>query len=354
MEERRVKVWVQRFKDRPALMLQWLDPATGKRKSESAQTTDEKVVEDKRRDKEYELNHGLHQDVSRTSWERFRQLFEEEHLPNCRPRTQDCFGDVFDAFEAICAPRQVRAINERTISAFVAGLRKRRGRGGNATMAPYTVKVYLAFLHIALVWAVEQKMLAKCPKFPSVKVPKKFPQPVPAESFERLLAKAPDANMRAYLLCGWRAGLRLNEALALEWDQTDKAPWADFGRDRIWLPAGFVKAVADGPVGAHRRRAAGSPVGAPPPRQAGLPLREGERGPAGLDQRGLPRPAAGGQGRREADHEDAAEGLRLLLRGPGLRPRAPEAHAARQHQDHARILRQLRFHRRGGRPAAGM
>jgi hypothetical protein len=31
MPERRVMVWVQRFKDRKHLMLQWLDPDTGKR-----------------------------------------------------------------------------------------------------------------------------------------------------------------------------------------------------------------------------------------------------------------------------------------------------------------------------------
>lgn len=83
------------------------------------------------------------------------------------------------------------------------------------------------------------------PKFPAVKVPKKKPQPVPSESFEKVLAKAPDAQTRAYLLCGWLAGLRLNEALALEWEETDKAPWVNFARDRITLPAEFVKAVED-------------------------------------------------------------------------------------------------------------
>jgi integrase len=51
--------------------------------------------------------------------------------------------------------------------------------------------------------------------------------------------------MRAFLLCGWLAGLRLNEAFELEREQTDLAPWVDFGRRRIWLPAAFTKAVAD-------------------------------------------------------------------------------------------------------------
>jgi integrase len=78
-----------------------------------------------------------------------------------------------------------------------------------------------------------------------VKVPRKAPQPVPLESFERLLQKAPDLQMRTYLLCGWLAGLRLNEALDLEREESAKVPWVDFPRNRIVLPAEFVKAVAD-------------------------------------------------------------------------------------------------------------
>lgn len=52
-----------------------------------------------------------------------------------------------------------------------------------------------------------------------------------------MLDKAADAMTRAYVLCGWLGGLRLNEALRLEWEQNDKAPWVDFEQDRVWLPA---------------------------------------------------------------------------------------------------------------------
>jgi integrase len=77
--------------------------------------------------------------------------------------------------------------------------------------------------------------------FPAVKVPKKRPQPIPSESFEKMYAKAKDAQMRAFLLCGWLAGLRLSEALALEREPTDTAPYVDLTRNRIILPAEFVK-----------------------------------------------------------------------------------------------------------------
>jgi integrase len=112
-------------------------------------------------------------------------------------------------------------------------------------MQASTIKVRLQFLHTTLAWAVEQKFIPECPRFPGVKVPKKRPQPVPTESAEKLFDKAPDAHMRAFLLCGWLAGLRLNEALALEWRQTDKAPYLDPAHDRIVFAAEVVKADED-------------------------------------------------------------------------------------------------------------
>jgi integrase len=78
-----------------------------------------------------------------------------------------------------------------------------------------------------------------------VKVPEKLPQPVPVEAFERLVAKAPDLNMRAYLFTAWLAGLRLEEACNLEWERTDAAPYVDLAGSRIVLPAELVKAGRD-------------------------------------------------------------------------------------------------------------
>jgi integrase len=246
MSDNRVNVWVQRFKDRKHLVLQWIDPETGKRRSESAGTADTKEADTKRADKEYELNHGLHRDVSRISWERFRERFEEEHVVGCRLNTRRNFQATLDHFEAICNPKRLAGITPRTVSLFVAGLRKLPGRRiGSAGMMPSTIKVRLEFLHTTLSWAVSQKMLTEVPEFPTVRVPKKDPQPIPPESFERLLAKAPDANMRAYLLTGWLAGLRLGEALLLEREPTEQAPYLDMARDRIVLPAEYVKADKD-------------------------------------------------------------------------------------------------------------
>jgi hypothetical protein len=191
MAEKRITVWVQRFNDRPYPMLQWLDPETGRRKSKSAGTADEKAVEDARADLEYELTHGKYQEASRMTWERFRELFEEEYVATLRTKTRDNYEDTLNLFEELCHPTKLRTISERTISTFAAAMRQRPARGRDGMM-PSTIKVQLQFLHTALAWAVDQKMLPSVPKFPSVKVPRKKPQPIPAESFERLLAKAPD------------------------------------------------------------------------------------------------------------------------------------------------------------------
>jgi hypothetical protein len=204
--DKRIIVWVQQFKDRDTLMLQWNDPDTGKRKSKSAGTTIKGVAEMKRTELEYELNHGLHQEASRMSWEKFRELFEAECVSGKRKNTRGCFVATLDLFERLCSPQTIRGINERAISSFVAKMRTEPGRRkGEESMMPSTIKVRLQFLHTALSWAAEQKFLPEVPKFPRVKVPKKDPQPVAPELFERMLAKAKDQQMRVYLLCGWLA-----------------------------------------------------------------------------------------------------------------------------------------------------
>lgn len=247
----RVRVWVQGRADRGNLNLQWHDPLTGGRKSRTAGTADRREAERRAADLEYELSRGLYREDSGVTWPDFRARFEAEHAAGLRDATREKYRAVLDAFEAIVNPRLLKAVNERAVSAFVTGLRSRPLPGGKVGCAPATVKNYVVTLGVALRWAVGQKFLAAVPTFPAVKVPKKRPQPVPAESFERLLAVAPDDRWRAFLLCGWWAGLRLSEALRLRWEPQDRYPWVDFARRRVVLPAAFVKATEDQWVPMH-------------------------------------------------------------------------------------------------------
>src|SRR5262249_17954756 len=152
-------------------------------------------------------SHGKYQEASRMTWDRFRELFEQEYLSNLRSGTRERYDDVFDLFEELCHPARLRSINERTVSQFAAAMRQ-KPTYGRVGMMPSTIRVNLQSLHTALRWAVRQKMLPECPAFPTIKVPRKKPQPIAVEAFERLVDKARDQNMRAFLLTGWLAGLR--------------------------------------------------------------------------------------------------------------------------------------------------
>ena len=246
-----IHVYVLYRRRRPFPLLQWVDPETGKRRTTSAGSADPKEVERRRAEREYELNHGRYVEPSRMSWEQFRDLFEKEYVAGLRFRTQEKFATVLDVFEQIISPANLRTITERTISRFVQGMRERKRRNGTIGLAPMTMKNYLVALKTALGGAVEQKLLPALPNFPAVKVPKKKPQPVPAEAFEKLLEKAPDDVWRAFLLCGWWAGLRLSEALHLEWETNEEHPWVDFANNKIVLPAVFAKSGQDQTVPVH-------------------------------------------------------------------------------------------------------
>ena len=241
----RARVRVHRFADRKNLVLLWRDPATGRVRTRSAGTADPARAEELRADLEYELNHGGLAGGEKITWARFRQLFEEEHLAARRPNTRNNYRVLFDHFERIARPAGLRGVSERTVSAFAAALRSRPCRGSKAGMCAATVHRMLGSLRAALRWAAGQGLIAACPKFPHVKVPKKRPQPVPAEAVEKLLAAAPDADWRAYLLCAWCAGLRRDEARRLEWAPSERRPWLDLGRDRVVLPAEAVKGCED-------------------------------------------------------------------------------------------------------------
>ena len=251
MPDNRVTVWVQRFRDRSTLMLQWRDPDTGQRKSRSTKTNDPKEAEKARADLEYELNHGKYQEPSKLDWQHFRELFETEYLTGLRVPSQEKYGSVLDVFEEIVNPTKLRGISERTISLFVKGMRERKRPGGKIGLAPMTIKNYLVAVKTALGWAVHQKLLERVPAFPRIKVPKKKPQPIPTEAFEKLLEKAPDPLWRAYLLCGWWGGLRLSEARHLKWECSESFPWIDFEGNRIVLPAVFAKSDEDQWVPLH-------------------------------------------------------------------------------------------------------
>lgn len=237
-----VTVWVS---DRPNrfLALEWHDPITGARRTRSAKTNDRDEAARLAAELQANLNAGIERSGDSVSWERFREAFLAEYAAGLRPRSVEKYRTVFDRFEAICGPTRLDRIDERTLTAFVVGMRK-LGR------EPWTIRNYLGGLRAAFRWAVDQGWMSPV-RIPTVKVPRLKPKRVNAADVAKLLAVAVDPHDRAMILLGWLAGLRISEAWELRWQETDRWPWVDFAHREIVFPARFVKADADQTVPLH-------------------------------------------------------------------------------------------------------
>ena len=145
------------------------------------------------------------------------------------------------ASERIVNPAKLADVTERRLSTF---LKAHREAGCNI----HTIKGDFAYLHAALAWAKDQKLIDTIPTFPKVKAPKKRSKgrPLAGEEFERMLAKCPDRDWQDYLTGLWLSGLRLAESLDLWWDRQDKQHLDFTGkRPMIVIPAETEKGGRD-------------------------------------------------------------------------------------------------------------
>jgi len=117
-------VWVQRFKDRPTLVLRRLDLDTGTHESKTAGTPDDKDAEQARADLEFELNHGNYQEALRVSWERFRDI----------KTTMDYYGNTEQAVEEAVLGHTCNGL--RNTDAQMAAPDAARADGNPSTSSP--------------------------------------------------------------------------------------------------------------------------------------------------------------------------------------------------------------------------
>lgn len=217
----RISVWVQARKDRKRLNLQWIDPVTGKRKSVSAKTDSPEIAEQRRADKEYELNHGVKSEPSRLSWEWLRKTYHDEKLMADSKANRKKADYIFDEFDRLMNPKTLGKIDEPTISKFTVKLRE-------SGLAPSTVKGYLTYLRAILRWAAQQRYIPTAPTVRMPKIPKgtnkrkiKAVARLTTEEFERLLMKCPSDGWRLLLSFVWHCGMRRNEARSIRGEQID-------------------------------------------------------------------------------------------------------------------------------------
>lgn len=249
--QKRVSVWVQRFVSRP-YGLQWIDPASGKRKTKSAGTYDRRDADRKAKELEYELNHGLAELGGRMPWRAFRDAYEAEHVNQLRERSQEAIRTALDHFERFKPRITVNDISVRTVAEFARYLRILPQRAQKIGLAPKSIKSYLVSLHGALAWGQRQEFIRTVPAFPEIKVPKRKPQATPAEVFERIIAAERSPEWRGILYAAWYAGLRIEECLRTRWAESFEHPWIDLERRRIVFPAAGQKNNEDDWLPIHR------------------------------------------------------------------------------------------------------
>lgn len=211
---------------RKYLQMRYTDPATGKHVMRSTKSTNRRDAERAAAEWEAELrDRGGH--GGRILWESFRERFEREHLSGLAATTEQKYSDVLNAVEAIAAPKYLAELTAQKISDLQASLREKK-------RAETTIAGHMTHLRSALNWAVDQGMLARCPKIPKVKRAKTGSKamkgrPLTEAEFIKMLRAVPyvvgnklSRRWRHYLRGLWLSGLRLEESINLWWDRPDR------------------------------------------------------------------------------------------------------------------------------------
>mgnify|MGYP000901427501 CR=1 FL=1 len=216
-----IRVTVCKYPDRANLVLRYIDPLTGKQKTKSAGTPDEEEATKAAGKWEDELRTGRYQSPSRLTWADFRRRCEDEKLSAMCRNSQIAYRVSLDHLERIVNPDRVAKLTPQVMSQFQAKARKQG-------MKPTTLARHLRIIKACLRWGERQGLIAKAPAIEMPKLPKGQSmakhRPPTAEEFDRMIAAIPkvrpnDSPAWERLLRGlWLSGLRLGEALALDWN----------------------------------------------------------------------------------------------------------------------------------------
>ncbi len=241
-----IKVTVTSAGPGRALSLYWRDPVTGKRKVQSAKTTDPGEAERAAGVLQDKLNSGQYQAPSKVTWEQFRERYTAEKLAALAPATKKAALLALGHLGRVIQPDRLVKLTPAVMSRFQAKL---RGDG----MKDTTLAKTLRHVRAALSWGVSVGLLPKVPELHSPKRSKGQSmmkgRPITGEEFERMLTEIPaglvevsqrqrvkepkrpvkvktkvitptmQAAWRHYLTGLWFSGLRLEESVILSWDE---------------------------------------------------------------------------------------------------------------------------------------
>ena len=215
-----IRVSVASYGEGRNLMMVYFDPISGKKVAKTSGTRTRREAERAAAVWQDELNSGRYQAPSRLTWAEFREQYETEKLSTLAERTQATAGIAMGHLERVLNPDKLAKLTTATLSRFQSKLRD----GG---MGETTIAKNLRHIHAALAWGVSMGML---PKVPDMHGPRRVKgaklmkgRAVSGEEFDRMIAAVPkirphDAPVWERLLNGlWLSGLRISEAVALDW-----------------------------------------------------------------------------------------------------------------------------------------
>lgn len=164
------------------------------------------------------------------TWEHLCEAFMEHHFPLVDPRTQTSYVTAMNAFTAFAKPDKLLAhISAATLQDFKSHSLKRTKMSTakkqtdkpQKKLSKATAASYLRHVRSMLSFAMERGMIAavpvmrRAPKGESGSKMKGFA--LTREEFREWLRSEPDQLVRHALILLWTSGLRLGEAVQLEW-----------------------------------------------------------------------------------------------------------------------------------------
>ncbi len=218
-----IRVKVNSYGPGRPLSLVYFDPVSGRKKAKSAGTTDWREAERLAGELEKELRAGRYAAPSKVTWADFRKRYEVEKLSAMSPKTASSFKAAANHLERVLNPDRLCKLTAAALSRFQAKLRE-------DGMKESTIGSTFRNLRAALSWGESVGLLPNVPKMFIPRAGGAKARAVSGEEFDRMIAAVPKVRPHdaptwiRYLRGLYLGGLRLEESVALSWD--DDAPFA--------------------------------------------------------------------------------------------------------------------------------
>lgn len=202
----------------------WSDPSTGRKRTRSLKTTDERTAIRMSQRIQTAINSGESIDEGPT-WENAVEAFKDDTFPSLSPASRADTLTTIKFLNVFVRPKSLAALNESAISNFAAQLRSTEIRGKLRSEA--TIRRYLAQVKRMLRWFHDAGYINRVPRIRMPPATGAKGRPLTDAEFQAMKNAVPlvvglnTERVRSWteLLEGlWLSGLRLGEALRLTWD----------------------------------------------------------------------------------------------------------------------------------------